>query len=71
MLVLAEIAVVIVYVAALVAACSCFAYLVILAVRERHLRPGLIGVAPQAVPELAAERRSVATQARGALLHRV
>jgi len=70
MFVLAEIAVVMVYAVALISACSCFAYLVVLAVRERHLRPGLIEAEPRAVTEpAAAEKRSVIMHARRALPH--
>ena len=70
MFVLAEVAVVRVYPAALAAACGCFAYLLVVAVRERRLRPGLLEVEPQAVLKPAtAERMGVTTQALRALPH--
>jgi hypothetical protein len=66
MVALAEIVIVGAFAAALLAAGGCLAYLVVLTLRERHLRPGLVTTEPR-VGE--AERRSDQVSARRALPH--
>jgi len=71
MLLFAEIAIDVVFAAALLAALGSLIYLVTLAVCERNLRPGIIRRASEMIDEPAApKRRSVPARARRALVHR-
>ena len=71
MLVFAEIAIDAVFVAALFVALGCLAYLVALAVRERHLHPGLDGRSGQTAWEPSPVSHAVErVHPRRAVLHR-
>lgn len=71
MLLFAEIAIDVVFAAALLSALGSLVYLVTLALRERHLRPGFIGRASQIGRQPApAAPTGTQTQPRRALLHR-